>query len=148
MVPTFNGRIQTRIFLLLLIGIPWTLLITPIAPHPAGASLGARYGATYWVLFEVMILGCVLWEPLYHLVMQFRWEKDWPIMFSLLEGIPEGILAYLVFKAIGPSGPPPPASLATFLVDFIPLWLFVWLVAIGPMRVINHRWRYRGGRLV
>jgi hypothetical protein len=147
-VPTLNGRIQTRVFLLLVLGIPWTLLVTPLAPHPAGATTGARYGATFWVLGEVIVVGCLLWEPLYHLLMQFRWEKDWPIMFVLLEGIPEGILAYVLFRSIGPSGTPPPASTATFLVHFVPLWFFVWLAAIGPLRVVFHRWRFRGGRIL
>jgi len=34
-----------------------------------------------------------------------------------------------------------------FLVQFILVWLGVWLVANGPMRVPFIRWRFRGGRL-
>ena len=41
MLPTLNGRIQTRIFLLLVVGGIWTLLITPMLPP--GASLSAAY---------------------------------------------------------------------------------------------------------
>jgi hypothetical protein len=147
MVPTLSGRIQTRIFLLLGVGIPWTLIITPLAPRQAGASVGHLYEVTFWVLAEVIIVGCVLWDPIYHGLMQFRWEKDWPIMFLLLEGITEGLLAYGLLHGIGPH-PRPGATAATFLVDFVPLWLLVWLAAIGPMRVLFHRWRFRGGQIL
>jgi hypothetical protein len=105
------------------------------------------FETTYWVLAEVAIVGSIVWEPLYHGLMQFRWEKDWPIMFSLLQGIPEGILAYVLLQAIGPAPQPAVVSSATFLAQFIPLWFLIWLVAIGPMRVIVPRWRFRGGRI-
>src|SRR5271156_4584023 len=141
MVPTFSGRLQTRLFLLICIGIPWTLIITPLAPHHPGASIGHLYETTFWVLAEVIVVGCLFWEPLYHGLMQFRWEKDWPIMFLLLEGIPEGLTAYGLLHAIGPHPAPPAASAGTFVVDFAGLWVLVWLAAIGPMRVLFHRWR-------
>ena len=41
MLPTLNGRIQTRVFLLLVVGGIWTLLLTPVLP--LGAPLGASY---------------------------------------------------------------------------------------------------------
>lgn len=148
MVPTLSGRIQTRLFLLVFIGIPWTALVSVVGPHATGARLSSVFATTYWVLAEVAIVGSLVWEPLYHLVMQFRWEKDWPIMFSLLQGIPEGILAYILLHAVGPAPMPAVVSTATFLTQFIPLWFMVWLVSIGPMRVIVPRWRFRGGRIV
>lgn len=148
MVPTLSGRIQTRLFLLIAVGIPWTLIITPLAPHQPGASIGHLYETTFWVLAEVIVVGCLLWEPLYHGLMQFRWEKDWPIMFLLLEGIPEGLTAYGLLHAIGPHPNPPAATTATFVVDFAVLWILVWLSAIGPMRVLFHRWRFHGGQIL
>jgi hypothetical protein len=36
---------------------------------------------------------------------------------------------------------------ADFLIQFILVWLGVWLAANGPMRVPFIRWRFRGGRL-
>ena len=55
----------------------------------------ARASATsttrrYWVLLEVGDRRALFWDPLYHVLMQFRWEKDWPIMFGLLVGSPRG----------------------------------------------------------
>ena len=53
MLPTLNGRIQTRIFLLLVVGGIWTLLLTPMLP--LGAPLGTAYRATFVVLLIVAI---------------------------------------------------------------------------------------------
>jgi hypothetical protein len=143
-LPTLNGRIQTRIFLLLVVGGIWTLLLTPMLP--LGASIGAAYGATFVVLLTVLVLG-VAWEFVYHLLQQFRWEKDWPTLLDLLTAIPEGLLVW--FLIAGGAIPwidalPGPA----FVIDFATTWLVVWLVANGPMRVPFVHWRIRGGRLV
>ncbi|MGC9962594.1 MAG: hypothetical protein ABSE47_11925 [Acidimicrobiales bacterium] len=148
MLPTLSGRIETRLFLLALIGIPWTALISVVGPTASGSHLASVFETTYWVLAEVAIVGSVFWSPLFHFLMQFRWEKDWPIMFSLLQGIPEGVLAYVLLHTVGPMPHPPAATTATFLLEFVPLWVMGWLTAIGPMRVLVPRWRYRGGRIV
>ena len=34
MTPTHLGRLQTRIFLVLFVGLPWTLLVSPFLPGP------------------------------------------------------------------------------------------------------------------
>jgi hypothetical protein len=145
MVPTLMGRIQTRIILLAVVGSLVTLVITPVLP--LDGPLSARYRTTFALLAAVAVVG-VLWELLYHLLMQFRWEKDWPTSFALLTIINEAILIYLLAQAgaiPGVHGAPP---LAAYLIDFILVWLAVWLVAIGPMRVPFIRWRFRGGRLI
>jgi hypothetical protein len=147
-VPTLNGRIQTRVLLLLAVGLPWTLIVTPLLPRKSGGSLGAMYETTLFVLATVLFVGVIFWEPLYHFLMQFRWEKDWPICFALLEGIPEGVLAYVILRAIGPKPNPPVAGLPAFVIHFSTVWLLVWLTAIGPLRVPFVRWRFRGGRIL
>ena len=42
MLPTLNGRIQTRIFVTAVIGSIWTLIITPILPIDARQLLGVE----------------------------------------------------------------------------------------------------------
>ena len=145
MVPTLNGRIQTRIFLLAVVGGLITLIIVPVLP--GSAPLGDKYRNAFLVLLSVAVLG-VLWELLYHLLMQWRWEKDWPTLFGLVEGIPEGALIWVLLSIGAIPGIVGTVSGAAFLIQFILVWLGVWLVANGPMRVPFIRWRFRGGRLV
>lgn len=142
MTPTLVGRIQTRIFLVLVIGIPWTLLIGPVLPRPEGASLGDLYEVLLTAVIVVAVAG-IAWELLYQWLQQYRWEKDWPTLFGLITGVPEGISTYLILLAFGFD-----VDTGAFLIQFITLWLLVWLVANGPMRVVFLRWRFRGGRLL
>jgi hypothetical protein len=137
-VPTLIGRIQTRLFLLATVGVVVTLLVVPL--------LGGELGTGLLVLLAVAVLG-VLWELLYHFLMQFRWEKDWPTLFGLLTLVPEGLLLFFLLRsgAIG-IDPVPPAS--AFWTQFILVWIAAWLVANGPMRVPFIRWRFRGGRVL
>jgi hypothetical protein len=134
MVPVLLGRLHTRLFLLVVIGSVVTALITPLLP--LDGPLSERYRSTFLVLAAVAVLG-VGWELLYHLLMQFRWEKDWPSLFGLLTAVPEGLLIWALLR-------PPPGA---FLLHFGTVWLAVWLVANGPMRVPFLRWRFHGGRL-
>lgn len=145
MVPTLSGRIQTRIFLLAIVGSAVTALITPVLP--ISGPLTAAYRTTFTILATVLVLG-IGWELLYHFLMQFRWEKDWPSMFGLLTGVPEGVLVWILLVAHAVPGihARPPAG--AYVIDFAVVWLCVWLVANGPMRVPFLRWRFHGGRLV
>ena len=143
MIPTLNGRIQTRVFLLATVGLLWTLVLTPVLP--TGASVGASYGATLSVLLIVTVLG-VVWELVYHGLMQFRWEKDWPTLFGLLTAIPEGLLVW--FLVAGGATWVDSMTGPAFVLLFATTWLLVFLVANGPMRVPFIHWRHRGGRIV
>lgn len=137
MTPTLFGRIQTRLFMVFTFGLVWSILVLPLLPRPAGASLGDVAGDVFAALVGVALLGLV-WEVVYHGLQQLRWEKDWPSLFGLLTGINEGLLLFIVLDM----------PLATFLVHFITTWIVIWLAAHGPMRVLFLRWRFRGGRLV
>ena len=145
MVPTLNGRIQTRLFLLAVIGGLITLVIVPLLP--GSAPTGDKYRNGFLVLLSVMVLG-VLWECLYHFLMQWRWEKDWPTLFGLVTGVPEGLLIWLLLAAGAIPGIVGTVSGAAFAIQFTLIWLGAWLVANGPMRVPFIRWRFNGGRLV
>lgn len=145
MVPTILGRIQTRLFLLVIVGGLLTALLTPILP--AGGPLSERYRATFIILASIAILG-VVWELVYHLVMQWRWEKDWPTLFGLVTLVPEGIVVgTLVAYQLLP-GLPGPVPMAAFVIHFVVVWVAVWIAANGPMRVPFIRWRFDGGRLM
>jgi hypothetical protein len=145
MVPTLAGRIQSRIFLLATVGVIVTALITPFLPIPG--SLGTAYKMTYLMLATVLVVG-IAWELVYHLLMQWRWEKDWPSLFGLVTGVPEGIVVWLILASHVVPGMSKTPPLSAYLIEFIVVWVCVWLVAQGPMRIPFIRWRFQGGRLV
>jgi hypothetical protein len=145
MVPTIFGRIQTRLFLLLVVGGALTALVTPLLP--VSGPMNQRYQATFVVLASVGIIG-IAWEFVYHLAMQWRWEKDWPTLFGLLTLVPEGILLWALATHRMLPWLPGRVPTAAFVIHFLVVWVFVWMVANGPMRVPFIRWRFRGGRLV
>ena len=105
------------------------------------------YPVTFAALAVVMVLGCVLWEPIYHALQQLRWERDWPSMFVLLQLIPEAILAWVVLDTLGPPGAEN-TTRATFAVHVATTWVLTWLFVQGPIRVVLPRYRFRGGRIV
>lgn len=145
MLPTIGGRLQTRIFAIAIIGSIWTLIIGPVLPRPEGAGLGDIYEGAFWVLALVLVAGLV-WEFIYHFFQQFRWEKDWPTLYSLLTGINEGLLAWYI--AVSLEALPVALPTSTFVVHFATTWIVVFLWLNGPMRVPFIRWRFEGGRLI
>lgn len=147
MLPTLWGRVQSRLGFLAVIGGLVTLVLTPLLP--LGTGIGGKYRIAYTVLLTVAVLG-VLWELLYHLVMQWRWEKDWPTLFGLLTAVPEGLLIWVLLLAgvvPGIDGLDGLGSLSYWIL-FTMVWLAVWVFANGPMRVFSIHWRFRGGRFV
>lgn len=150
MTPSFIGRVQTRLFLLGTVGVVWTLLVTPLLPSndglPGESRIGDLYSTTFGALVTIAVVGVVVWEPIYHGLQQLRWEKDWPILFGLLTGIPEGLVAWAIVREMVMDSTTVPSD-ATFWWHFCTTWVIVWLVANGPLRVVLIRWRYRGGRI-
>lgn len=146
MTPTLSGRVQTRFFLLAVVGALWTALHTPFLPTPDPVATIDLYRITFTALLLVAVVG-LAWELLYHLLQQLRWEKDWPTLLGLLTGIPEGLVVYWLLQrglpwAVGSV----PAT--TFAISFATTWLLVWATANGPLRIVLVRWRLRGGRLL
>lgn len=144
MLPTLNGRIQTRIFMLVVFGGLITLFLTPILPGDPD------YRTTYLILAAVLVLG-IVWELIYHGIQQFRWEKDWPTMFGLITAINEGALVWLLLDlelVPGIDYPSDGVPFWAFFIDFAVIWFIVWVWTNGPMRVPFIRWRFFGGRIV
>lgn len=143
MTPTLSGRIQTRWVLLLLVGVPWTIVVCPLLiPFAPGTSLAEIYELAFVSLLVVGVLGTG-WELVYHLLMQLRWEKDWPALFGLLTAFNEFIPLVVVLLLLGYRVP-----VVAVVLLYGSLWLWMWFVANGPLRVLSVRWRYRGGRFL
>ncbi len=142
MTPTLLGRIQTRWLLLFLVGVPWVIVISPfLLPFAGGAGLADVYELGFASLLLVGLLGTA-WEVCYHLLMQLRWEKDWPALLGLVTAVNEFLLFVPVLVLLGYD-----FSFAVVLL-FGSLWVWMWIVANGPLRVLFPRWRYRGGRVL
>ncbi|HJV09787.1 MAG TPA: hypothetical protein VJ653_08895 [Acidimicrobiales bacterium] len=142
MTSTLLGRVQTRLFVVFTVGLLWTLVLTPFLSLPAGEE----YKVTLITLGWVALLGVVVWEPVLHLLQQFRWEKDWPAMFLLLQAIPEAVLVRVVLDRTLDTADP--VGLGTYVLHFATTWLAIFLFLQGPMRVPFLRWRFRGGRIL
>ncbi|MGQ4600721.1 hypothetical protein [Nocardia sp. R6R-6] len=147
MLPTLNGRIQTRVLALSVIGFFVALVITPFLPT-GSLSIGQAYRVTLSVLLATVLVG-VLWEFLYHFLQQFRWEKDWPTLFGFVTILNEAALIWVLVRyttVVLPEHLRP--SPAAFLLQFVATWILFWLIVNGPMRVVFHRWRFHGGRFL
>ena len=47
---------------------------------------------------SVIVVG-VLWELVNYFVVRWRREKDWPALFGLVGGVPEGMLIWVLLSA-------------------------------------------------
>jgi len=147
MTPTLIGRLQSRLFLVVCVGVPIAFLLGVVLPRPTEATtLGDMYRVFFVALALVAVVG-LIWELVWHGLQQFRWEKDWPTLFGLITGVPEGIVVWLLLRA----GIPIDVGTVdgtTFLAMFIITWIAIWLVANGPLQIVFIRWRFRGGRFL
>ena len=151
MTPTIAGRIQSKLFLLLIIGPLWNAFI---ALFLQGGWFD-NWVAILQVLAWTAVLG-IGWELLWHALQQFRWEKDWPILFGLLQFIPEGILVFFLVSSsflgliagTGMGGDGSGVGLGPFLWSFITTVLVTWTWINGPHRIFFIKWRFEGGRFV
>jgi hypothetical protein len=133
--PTLIGRIQTRLLLAVVVGLPIALLVSTLLE-----GVTARGAVT--ALGVITLLG-LAWEAIYDVVQKRRWDTDWPTSFALAAGVPEAVIAWLALKALGAT----PATLPSYLVLFVAVWLAVWAAQQGPISVLLPRWRHQGARL-
>jgi hypothetical protein len=164
MTPTLQGRLQTRLFLAATVGVLWTTIIAPFLPEPAGVTMAMSYSMAFGSLLLMAVYGLV-WEFLYQRLQQLRWDKDWPSIFVLLTVLNEAPLVWILDHTFpvmsgamaGMSGTTAVQSgslglaspyLPGFAIHIGTTWVLMWLFSQGPMRVINVRWRFEGGRVV
>ncbi len=137
MTPTLAGRWQTRTLLLWTVGLLITLLFTVI------------YSSTAFllVLAYVWLFG-IIWDVVYIALQQFRWDRDWPSAFVVINGLIEGALVYALIAFIGlPGLPRGSVPLGLFIAHYGLVWLVVFLLSEGPLRALFPFWRFHGGRV-
>jgi hypothetical protein len=92
------------------------------------------------LLILVAIFG-IGWDALYTLAQKLRWDRDWPPAFSFITAIIEMLPIMLI--AILMNIPP-----IFFLFHYWTVWWSTFIMALGPMRIIFPRWRFRGGQWI
>jgi hypothetical protein len=145
MILSLRGRLETRLFLTLAVGLPVSILTTALRRTPGGTMLGAQ--RSNLVLIAAMGLLGLAWEVLYHGLQQLRHDRDWPSLFAFaVLGVE--IWPLWVISARLPHGLGGQPTLTRLLGTTAPVWLVMWAFAQGPMRVLFIRWRLHGGRLL
>ena len=133
MTPTLKGRLQTRMLLVGLIGLPITLpfcvLAFPFVPMPLLA------------LLVVWGVGSAL-DPLYDWLQRRRWDHDWPVWAQVLAGITEGLLAFVLLSPLTLLNP---LFLLLYPAHYVCVWGAMFLLLQGPIQVLLPRWRFQGG---
>jgi hypothetical protein len=171
MTPTFAGRIQTRLLLAVVVGWPVMALLAALLPHPLASQMGgmssvpmskfmtsvaipSTLGADELMALETVGLMTLLglaWECIYHTLQLARREGDWPPLFALLAGVPEGMALWGVLHALGiVTGALFVGSsvLPAFAIEFATAWLSAWVAQLSALRVVLPRWRFEGHRVV
>jgi hypothetical protein len=141
MTMTLGGRLQTRLVLLSSVGLLWTLAVSPLLPRPDGIPLRVAFQITLVSSIAMTLLG-LLWELVYHCLQQLRWDKDWPPLFALAAGTIEAVPIWLVLRAVDVL---PDGCTLLFALHFASTWVLVWLLTLGPLAVLQPRWRFEGG---
>ncbi|MCB0033885.1 MAG: hypothetical protein KDE51_07695 [Anaerolineales bacterium] len=146
MIATLNGRWQTRLFLLLLVGGLVTLPIGLWFQALSGSVIGLI--APYVILLLVTLFG-LLWDMAYNYLQTWRWERDWPPVFQLLAGIVEALLVWLILMGWNRLFPAAALEVAPwqFVTHYTIVWMVTFFFAQGPMRILFPRWRFDGGEL-
>ena len=141
MTPTLLGRWQTRALLLLVVGVPVSVPFLFVGPAPL------------FVLAYVLVQGLVL-DVVWDRAQQGRWDHDWPVWQQIRWGFLEGMLAWLAIGVGTCAGVFVPPLFPFFVVAWVlfpfhygAVWLAIFLVLQGPIRVFFPRWRFRGGRI-
>ncbi len=143
MTPTLLGRWQTRIFLLVTIGLFVSL---PFAFGLLGPQSFGEFDAVFfWVVFYVGLLG-IGWDVLYNYLQQYMWDHDWPGVFQLAGAVVEGIFLGVLIKFVGLPFIPPELSLGWFVVHYSLVSAIAYLSSWVVMRLLFPRWRFRGGQ--
>jgi hypothetical protein len=146
MLPTLSGRIQTRLLLFFIIGLPATFLWSwynearlPIISFP------------YIMLVSVLLVGLLL-DPVYIYLQGFRWDQDWPFAFQLASmifefGVVIGIIMYSRHPYIPAVALRTNDDLLFISSHFVSVLIPSFLLLLGPLQVFLVRWRYKSGEL-
>jgi len=138
MTPILIGRWQTRTFMTLLIGIPITLLF--------GLAIGDLIAP--FVILSVAYLQGMLFDIIYNLIQKRRWEKDWSPLLFTASGLFEAVILLLLIRIGSLPMVSPTLPFHLFVIHYTAVWLGMFIIAWGGMKVLFPWWRFRGGSVL
>lgn len=136
MTPTYLGRIQTRLLLLATVGSLVTFFYGILAAFLANNF--TTFFIPFLLLFLVAFFG-IFWDILYNYAQKLRWDRDWPPAFSFITAFIEMLPVMLIALLLN-------VHPVLFLFHYWSVWWATFIMALGPMRIIFPRWRFRGGQ--
>ena len=137
MTPTLLGRWQIRIFLLATVGLLISFVVA--------LSIGGNYQVPLLALLYVLLFG-LAWDVLYQVITSYRWDRDWPTCYQVAAGVIEGALVWALILTNKLPGIPEPPRFIVFLIQYGAIWLSIFLLTQGPLRIFWMNWRYQGGQ--
>lgn len=149
MIPTLLGRIQTRLFLYVFLGLPITALFA--YAHNGWVWDWGQARMFFLVLTTLLGVGLVL-DPVYIALQSLRWDRDWPFAFQFFFSIIEfGIVLGLMANNLLPW-----LSIANMkgvsidyqiiIMHFLSVFIPSFLALLGPLSVFFIRWRFKAGQ--
>ena len=135
MTPTLLGRWQIRIFLLATVGLVISLIVSLIVGNIV----------PLFALLYVLLFGLV-WDVLYQFITSYRWDRDWPTSFQVVAGVIEGALVWGLILTKKLPGIPDTPPFIVFLIQYGAIWLSIFVLTQGPLRIFWLKWRYQGGQ--
>lgn len=139
MIPTRQGRIQTKIFLSLVIGLPITTIF-------------AWYLDSYlpFIYLTITFLIGINFELISHEFQHFSWDKDWPPLFVILFSLLEYLMVILIrFTAAlilpGSAFAAVPISIISW--HYFSIWCLSYLMLVQGLNILFPRRRFTGGKI-
>ena len=152
MTPTLLGRIQTRILLFIVLGLPITLLFSI---YLSDWVVPPTNVTPFLVLATLLIVGLIL-DPVYIYLQRFRWDHDWPFAFQFFFSIIEFLIVLLIVwtdilpylpasEIVDTSGLINWTAVLTYTSHFLLVFVPSFLSLLGFVQIFMVRWRFKGG---
>lgn len=124
MTPTLTGRLQSRLFLNLVVTFPVLLLF--------------NFVEAILVIFPVSLL----FEMLYDYLQHKRWDSDWPLVFVFISAIAEGIIYYFIITKLSS------VELHTFILMHFLIWSVSFVMLAGLLNILFPSRRFKSGKIL
>jgi len=132
--PTLSGRWKTRLIILSTVGLALTFIFSAIFESQSSLYVALLY----W-----LVMGFGL-DIFYSALQRFRWDHDWPPLYSLLVGVVEGIILWTILQA-HPPGITYEFSIWQFALVYLSIRVAGFLESTILLPILFPNRRFNGG---